>query len=35
MKLGMSSYSLVGAIQSNELSIVDVIDWTAEQGGSM
>ncbi|MEN0642476.1 sugar phosphate isomerase/epimerase [Alkalicoccobacillus gibsonii] len=33
MKLGMSSYSLVGAIQSNELSIVDVIEWTAEQGG--
>ncbi|OAS82949.1 MULTISPECIES: sugar phosphate isomerase/epimerase family protein [Metabacillus] len=33
MKLGMSSYSLVGAINSGEMSIMDVIQWTADQGG--
>lgn len=33
MKLGMSSYSLVGAINSGEMSILDVIQWTADQGG--
>lgn len=33
MKLGMSSYSLVGAINSGEMSILDVLQWTADQGG--
>ncbi|ASN04201.1 sugar phosphate isomerase/epimerase family protein [Virgibacillus necropolis] len=33
MKLGMSSYSLVRAINSGEMSILDVIGWTADQGG--
>jgi sugar phosphate isomerase/epimerase len=33
MKLGMSSYSLVGAMNAGEMTILDVIDWTAEQGG--
>ncbi|PAV31210.1 sugar phosphate isomerase [Virgibacillus profundi] len=33
MKLGMSSYSLAGAINSGEMSILDVIQWTADQGG--
>lgn len=33
MKLGMSSYSLFGAINSGEMSILDVIQWTADQGG--
>ncbi len=33
MKLGMSSYSLVGAINSGEMTILDAIQWTADQGG--
>ncbi len=33
MKLGMSSYSLAGAMKSQEMSILDVIQWTADQGG--
>ncbi|TSB46029.1 sugar phosphate isomerase/epimerase family protein [Alkalicoccobacillus porphyridii] len=33
MKLGMSSYSLVGAINTGELSILDVLQWTADNGG--
>lgn len=33
MKLGMSSYSLVGAINSGEMSILDVLQWTADNGG--
>ena len=33
MKLGMSSYSLVGAIHTGELSILDVLQWTADNGG--
>ncbi|WP_257348886.1 sugar phosphate isomerase/epimerase family protein [Pseudalkalibacillus decolorationis] len=33
MKLGMSSYSLVGAMNSENMSILDVIQWTADQGG--
>ena len=33
MKLGVSSYSLLGAIQSNQLSIVDCIQWIADKGG--
>lgn len=33
MKLGMSSYSLVEALNSGEMSILDVIDWTSEHGG--
>ncbi|WP_408006944.1 sugar phosphate isomerase/epimerase family protein [Pseudalkalibacillus sp. A8] len=33
MKLGMSSYSLAGAINSGEMTILDAIQWTADQGG--
>lgn len=33
MKLGMSSYSLLGAMKADGMSILDVIDWTADQGG--
>jgi len=33
MKLGMSSYSLLGAMQAEGMSILDVIDWTADHGG--
>lgn len=33
MKLGMSSYSLAGAMKSGEMTILDVIDWTADHGG--
>lgn len=33
MKLGMSSYSLLGAMNSGEMSILDVIQWTADHGG--
>src|SRR5690625_3166792 len=32
MKIGLSSYSLNQAIQSGEMTIVDVIEWVAEQG---
>ncbi|WNQ12379.1 sugar phosphate isomerase/epimerase family protein [Paenibacillus aurantius] len=33
MKLGLSSYSLVRAIQSNEMTVLDAVDWIAENGG--
>jgi sugar phosphate isomerase/epimerase len=33
MKIGMSSYSLVRAIESGEMTILDAIKWTADQGG--
>ncbi|QGH36624.1 TIM barrel protein [Gracilibacillus salitolerans] len=33
MKLGMSSYSLANAIAKGEMSILDVIQWTKDQGG--
>ncbi|MBB6730003.1 sugar phosphate isomerase/epimerase family protein [Cohnella zeiphila] len=33
MKLGISTYSLFGAIRSGEMSVLDVIDWIADQGG--
>lgn len=33
MKLGVSSYSLASAINTGEMSILDVIQWTADQGG--
>ncbi|KAB8134176.1 sugar phosphate isomerase/epimerase [Gracilibacillus oryzae] len=33
MKLGMSSYSLANAIHSGEMTILDVIQWTKDQGG--
>ncbi|NEW07399.1 sugar phosphate isomerase/epimerase [Paenibacillus sp. SYP-B3998] len=33
MKLGVSSYSLYGALQSGELDILGVIDWVADHGG--
>ncbi|MDF2662591.1 MAG: sugar phosphate isomerase [Paenibacillus sp.] len=34
MKLGLSSYSLVRALRSGEMTIEDVIQWTADQGGA-
>lgn len=33
MKLGISSYSLVKALNDGDITILDVIDWTAAQGG--
>lgn len=33
MKLGVSSYSLLGALQSKEMTILDCIQWIADQGG--
>ncbi|AZN41438.1 sugar phosphate isomerase/epimerase family protein [Paenibacillus albus] len=33
MKLGLSSYSLSRAIGSNEMTILDAIQWIADQGG--
>lgn len=33
MKLGMSSYSLIGAMRTGEMTILDVIQWTADHGG--
>lgn len=33
MKLGISSYSLQGAINSKKMTILDVIQWIADQGG--
>jgi sugar phosphate isomerase/epimerase len=33
MKLGVSTYSLYQALKSGEMSIMDVIDWIADQGG--
>lgn len=32
MKLGISSYSLYGALKSGEMDILGVIDWVADQG---
>ncbi|MGP4066225.1 sugar phosphate isomerase/epimerase family protein [Oceanobacillus sp. M65] len=33
MKLGISSYSLYSAMKAGEMSILDVMEWVAEQGG--
>jgi inosose dehydratase len=33
MKLGLSTYSLQSAINRKEMSVADIIRWTAEQGG--
>lgn len=33
MKIGLSSYSLLNAIKSGEMSILDVIRWVADNGG--
>lgn len=33
MKIGLSSYSLFGVLQSGEMTILDAIEWVAEQGG--
>ncbi|HEU5138387.1 MAG TPA: sugar phosphate isomerase/epimerase family protein [Bacillales bacterium] len=33
MKIGLSSYSLSRAIQAGDMTILDVIEWTAAQGG--
>lgn len=33
MKLGLSSYSLFGALNSKEITIIEAIQWVADQGG--
>lgn len=33
MKLGLSTYSLLGAIRKGEMTVLDVVDWIAEHGG--
>ncbi|WP_210469796.1 sugar phosphate isomerase/epimerase [Sporosarcina sp. 6E9] len=33
MKLGLSSYSLLGAFNRKEMTIIDAIQWVADQGG--
>lgn len=33
MKLGVSTYSLLPAIESGEMTVLDVIDWVADLGG--
>jgi len=33
MKLGVSTYSLLPAIESGEMTVLDVIDWIADLGG--
>jgi sugar phosphate isomerase/epimerase len=33
MKIGLSSYSLVSALRSGEMTILDAIDWVADKGG--
>lgn len=33
MKVGLSSYSMVSKLQSGEMTILDVIQWTADHGG--
>ncbi len=33
MKIGLSTYSLLPAIRSGEMTVLDVIDWIAENGG--
>lgn len=33
MKVGVSSYSLFGAMQSKEMTVIDAIEWVKDQGG--
>ena len=33
MKLGLSSYSLFGALKNKEMTIVEAVEWVADQGG--
>lgn len=33
MKLGLSSYSLFGALKNKEMTIVEAVQWVADQGG--
>lgn len=33
MRVGVSTYSLLNAIKSGEMTVLDVIDWIAENGG--
>lgn len=33
MKLGVSTYSLLPAIRSGEMSVLDAIQWIADNGG--
>ncbi|MEG0385236.1 MAG: sugar phosphate isomerase/epimerase family protein [Solibacillus sp.] len=33
MKIGLSTYSMVKKMKANEMSVLDVLDWVAENGG--
>jgi hypothetical protein len=33
MKVGLSSYSLLAALKKGEMTILDAIQWVAENGG--
>lgn len=33
MKIGLSTYSLLTAIRSGEMTVLDVVDWIADHGG--
>lgn len=33
MKLGLSTYSLLGALKSGEMTVLDVVQWIADNGG--
>ncbi|MCM3781364.1 sugar phosphate isomerase/epimerase [Neobacillus mesonae] len=33
MKLGLSTYSLLNALNAGEMTVLDIIDWIAENGG--
>ena len=33
MKIGLSTYSMLPAIQSGEKSVLDVVQWVADNGG--
>lgn len=33
VKIGLSTYSLLNALKSGEMSVLDIVDWIAENGG--
>ena len=35
MRIGLSSYSLVGALRTGELTLVSAIDWAAKNGAEV
>lgn len=35
MKAGLSTYSLLQAIRAGEMTVLDVIDWIADNGGNI